>query len=360
MGTVSPKWRFVNYHQWMRGRFGIAGRACLLAAMVPTSCVVADAQSAAALRSFYVQSQLEDGEQILEVSQQGQDVRVRTITLVKAHEQCPVVVVRAYDRVLTNTTVRAVAGTSLCSVSEQRFNRAVGAARDTTRNTIDWFGWRGSLVASCSGKERRFLFVQRPGDQVDEVALERRDRQASTIWKLTKAATEGTLVRPPAERPDQEALERLGTALVPDLVGGKYEFAYRDACWDADRKRRIRCEPNYFAWRLEGYTGPPAQRGPLPLRLVDHEKWQFVHYVPPVFPQVALSARLFGDVHIRLDVDSTSGAVTRATIAKSIPILDAAALAAAGQWRFVPGSTPGGPFDVAIRFQVECPGASKR
>jgi len=32
----------------------------------------------------------------------------------------------------------------------------------------------------------------------------------------------------------------------------------------------------------------------------------------------------------------------------SIPLLDATALAAA-EWRFVPGSTPGGPFDVAIQ-----------
>ena len=133
----------------------IAGSACLLA-MLPTSCAIADAQPATALRSFYVQSQLEDGEQIVEVSQQGLDVRVRTITVVQAHAQCPGVVVSAYDLAMANTTVQAVAGTPLCSVTEQRFNRAVGEARDTTRETIDWLGWRGSVVASCGDKERRF------------------------------------------------------------------------------------------------------------------------------------------------------------------------------------------------------------
>lgn len=335
----------------------ISGSACLLAAMLPASCALAGAQPATALQSFYVHSQLEGGEQIVEVSQQGRDVRVRTITMVQAHQQCPGVVVRAYDLALTNTSVQAVAGTPLCSITEQRFSRAVGAARDTTTQTIDWFGWRGSVVASCGGKERRFPFVQRPGDQLDGVALGRRDREVFKVWTLTTAATEGKLVEGPAERPDQEARETLGTALVPDLVSGKYEFAYRDACWNAERNRTVRCEPNYFAWRLEGYTGPPAQRGPLPLRVVDHEKWQFVHYVPPVFPPIALSARVFGDVHLRLEVDSVSGAVTRATVAKSIALLDAAALAAAGKWRFVPGSTPGGPFDVAIQFRVECPGS---
>jgi TonB family protein len=336
----------------------IAGSAGLLAAMLLISDAIADAQPATALRSFYVQSQLENGEQIVEVSQQGRDVRVRTIAMVQAHYQCPGVVVRAHDLELTNTTVQAVAGTPLCSITEQRFNRAVGEARDRTTNTIDWFGWRGSVVASCDGKERRFPFVQQPGDRLDEVALERRDRTVSRVWTLTKAATEGSLIQG-AERPDQEVREMLGTSLVPDLVGGKYEFAYRDACWDADRNRAVRCEPNYFAWRLEGYRGPPAERGPLPLRLVDHEKWQFVHFEPPVFPPIALSARISGDVHLRLEVDSVSGAVTRASLAKSIPLLDAAALAAAGKWRFVPGSTPGGSFEVAIRFQVECPGSAR-
>ena len=84
----------------------IAGSACLLAVMSPTACAKADAQPATALRSFYVQSQLEDGEQIVEVSQQGRDVRVRTISMVQADAQCPGVVVRAYDLALANTSVR--------------------------------------------------------------------------------------------------------------------------------------------------------------------------------------------------------------------------------------------------------------
>lgn len=73
-----------------------SGSACLLAAMLPASCALAGAQPATALQSFYVHSQLERGEQIVEVSQQGRDVRVRTITMVQAHQQCPGVIVRAY------------------------------------------------------------------------------------------------------------------------------------------------------------------------------------------------------------------------------------------------------------------------
>lgn len=333
----------------------LSRQAWMIGFMLPIACTAATAQTATALQSFYVQSQLEFGEQIVEVSQQGRDVRVRTITMEAASEQCPGVVVRADDQTVTNTTVQAVARTPLCSIDERRFARSVGRSRDHVVRSIDWFGWRGSVVASCNGQERRFPFVQRPGDQLDPATLVWRDPDVYRVWTLSLAATEGKLGRGPAEQPDQHTREAFGTTLVPDLVGGKYEAAYRDACWDEGQKKTVPCEPNYFAWRLEGYTGPPAQRGPLPLRLVDHDKWQFATYIPPAFPHIALSARISGDVHLRLEVDGASGAVTQASVAKGIPLLDDAAVAAARQWRFVPGSTPAGEFDVAVRFQVDCP-----
>lgn len=336
-------------------RAGLARILSVVAAILLHFGASARAQPAMPLQSFYVQSQLALGEQIVEVSQQGRDVRVRTITMELASDQCPGVVVRAYDQTLANTTVQALARTPLCSITERRFARSVGKSRDRVVRTIDWFGWRGSVVASCAGQERRFPFVQEPGDQLDPAKLLKRDPDVYRVWTLTLAATEGKLGQSPTERPDQQTREALGTTIVPDLVGGKYEAAFRDACWDEGRKQTVACEPNYFAWRLEGYTGPPAQRGPLPLRLVDHDTWQFVSYVPPVFPPIALSARVFGDVHLRLEVDGESGAVTAATVAKGRPLLDHAALAAAKQWRFVPGTTPAGAFDVAVRFQVECP-----
>lgn len=359
--AANPSWRAPRAERrWYGGLMstGVASgpswKGWLIAPAFLASFGIAVAQPATSLQSFYVQSQVEGGQQIVELSQQGRDVRVRTISVVSVDWQCPNLVVRAYDQVVANTTVEALARTPLCGITEQRFTRAVGRSRDRKVRSIDWFGWRGSVVASCGGQERRFPFLQEPGDQLDPAKLARRDPDVHKVWMLTAAATDGTLVRA-TERPNEEAQETLGTTLLPDLVEGKYETGYRDACWDEARQRTVPCAPNYFAWRLEGYTGPPAQRGPLPLRLVDHEQWQFVSYVPPVFPPIALSARMSGDVTLTLEVDPVSGAVVRATVAKGIPLLDQAALVAARQWRFVPGSTPTGSFDVAVRFQVKCP-----
>ena len=103
-----------------------------------------------------------------------------------------------------------------------------------------------------------------PGESADTFDVQK-------VWLLTRAATDGTLVAHPTEMPDQQAREALGTTLVPELVSGKYETAFRDACWDSTRNRAVRCEPNYLAWQLGGYAGPPTQRGPLPLKLVNHD-----------------------------------------------------------------------------------------
>jgi hypothetical protein len=127
-----------------------------------------------------------------------------------------------------------------------------------------------------------------------------------------------------------------------------------NACWDETTERRVQCLPNYFAWQLDGYTGPPEQRGPLPIELVDRGSYQFIKYVPPEFPPIALSARVFCDVRVLLGVDRQSGRVTWAEAVDGPALLHEAALKAARQWEFVPGTTPVNPFEVTLAFQLRC------
>lgn len=71
---------------------------------------------------------------------------------------------------------------------------------------------------------------------------------------------------------------------------------------------------------------------------------------PPGYPEEAAAARVQGNVWVRAQVD-TSGAVRRATVARGIPELDAAAIQNALQWRFEPYRINGAP----ARFEVEFP-----
>jgi TonB family protein len=91
------------------------------------------------------------------------------------------------------------------------------------------------------------------------------------------------------------------------------------------------------------------------VELVDEASWQFADYRPPIYPPIAFSARIHGDVRLRLEVDRVTGVVTQAAVIEGNTFLDAAALAAARLWRFVPGTTPANPFEVTVRFEVRCP-----
>jgi TonB family protein len=76
----------------------------------------------------------------------------------------------------------------------------------------------------------------------------------------------------------------------------------------------------------------------------------------PVYPPEALSQRVSGNVILQVTVDQ-QGKVRDARVLKSIPLLDAAAIAAARQWEFTPTLLNGVPKPVmmtlTIRFALE-------
>jgi TonB family protein len=76
---------------------------------------------------------------------------------------------------------------------------------------------------------------------------------------------------------------------------------------------------------------------------------------PPVYPLIAQSARVSGNVIIETVIDTT-GRVAATTVTRSIPLLDAAAIEAVRSWRFEPPVADGRPSrfltTVTIHFQL--------
>ena len=62
----------------------------------------------------------------------------------------------------------------------------------------------------------------------------------------------------------------------------------------------------------------------------------------PDYPQEAIRRKLEGVVHVAFRIDE-QGQVREARIVGSVPLLDAAALAAVQQWQFVPAQKDGKP-----------------
>jgi len=74
--------------------------------------------------------------------------------------------------------------------------------------------------------------------------------------------------------------------------------------------------------------------------------------VAPLFPAIAKSARVYGDVVIEATIDE-EGKVADARVVKSVPLLDQAALDAVRQWEYQPSLLNGVPTAVVATVTVK-------
>lgn len=99
---------------------------------------------------------------------------------------------------------------------------------------------------------------------------------------------------------------------------------------------------------------PPARKDPVPVggRVSAPAR---THYVAPVYSAIAQSARVQGIVIIQATI-GVDGAVVDATVLRSVPLLDEAALTAVRQWRYTPTRLNGEPvaviMTVTVNFQL--------
>jgi protein TonB len=81
-----------------------------------------------------------------------------------------------------------------------------------------------------------------------------------------------------------------------------------------------------------------------------------IFYVSPVYPPMAIAARVEGVVIIEATI-SENGSVEDARVLRSVPLLDAAALDAVRQWRYTPTLLNGVPvriiMTVTVRFTLK-------
>jgi protein TonB len=79
--------------------------------------------------------------------------------------------------------------------------------------------------------------------------------------------------------------------------------------------------------------------GPVPVRDYDQQARR-VRMVEPVYPPDAFAKKIQGTVAVEILID-VDGHVVRATVTRSVPQLDAAAVAAVRQWLFTPAMKDG-------------------
>jgi protein TonB len=95
---------------------------------------------------------------------------------------------------------------------------------------------------------------------------------------------------------------------------------------------------------------------PIPVGQVAHRP-QLIHRVAPLYPKRARQRDLQGLVLLEAILDRDGRVEPAVKILKSIPMLDAAAVAAVRQWRFQPARDRGGDavsvvLEIPIRFTL--------
>ncbi|HKV99315.1 MAG TPA: energy transducer TonB [Vicinamibacterales bacterium] len=338
-----------------------AGVLVALGVLASDRAVVTGARAEARLSSLYIvlhafSDDLSGSyEELLDVSPVGSDVRVRVTRISFANPYCHNLLVRAAEQIIPRTTVERVTGSSACAIAPSDVDVAIGRAKPMKVTPVTEAASQ-TIVARCGAEERVFQF---PWEQkVDRQKLRRLAPRVDALWRTYLRVEDrafGRSLRFDAEPlARQKALEALGDHSLPDLVSGKYQAAYADwLCSDQPGKD---CHGNYLAWYLRGYHGAPASRDVLPPELVDAARFRFTKYAPPIYPQIALAARVSGDVRLRLTVDPETGIVVRTDVLSGNTVLSPAAVAAASTWQFTRGAIAAGSVEVTLRFEMRCAG----
>lgn len=114
--------------------------------------------------------------------------------------------------------------------------------------------------------------------------------------------------------------------------------------------------PGVTSGRLDTLAPPPPPPPPTPeppktVRVGVVKAPAKVHDVAPTYPAIAQAARVQGVVIIQATI-GTDGRVVDATVLRSVPLLDVAAIEAVRQWRYTPSTLNGQPVAVVMTVTV--------
>lgn len=293
-------------------------------------------------RNFFSDDLSAWNEKILDVAQAGADVRVRFVQISLANRSCPGLLVQAVEKTLPGTTVRKVADMNVCALSPRDVRRAVSEAERPGIHTET----ASQVIATHCGKTDRLLEFPFDAD-LDFEKLSTWDPRVKKLSGMIYDISRRTFGESFWFRDDEQqpAREELGLALIPHLTSGKYDNVLGERVEE-----------------LKKYKRPPpiGERGPIP-SLVDAQMLHLARFVAPVYPSIAESARVQGDVPLKIRVDRRSGVVTDVELnagnekpAAGIALLSPAAIDAARKWQFAPEFLAGDTIDATVRFSLQC------
>lgn len=153
---------------------------------------------------------------------------------------------------------------------------------------------------------------------------------------------------------DDFGIQEVGARFIPELAKGKYDQGLRQAC----NPRFGGCQSRTFRELLDDYQGPrdAAELATMAApRVLDADRYVFAKYADPVYPALAKSARIQGQVELRLIVDPPTGDILSVSVESGHPMLKTSATDAAKQWRFAPGWANSTGVKLVLEYAIRCP-----
>jgi TonB family protein len=151
---------------------------------------------------------------------------------------------------------------------------------------------------------------------------------------------------------DDQALQRSGEKIVPELNSGKYDLGLAMATrgnvgtWKSPSFRSL----------LVGYHGTlnTSDVG-FVVTVLNAQAYQFSQFTLPKYPPLAKAAQIQGDVDLLLTVGSETGEIINVVVQSGHPLLTPAAIDAAKRWRFDKGASKADTVTIKLRFELRCP-----
>jgi len=310
---------------------------------------VAQAHDEKELRSLYIVTHVVSDaapfwfEYVLDVKPRSRDVLVRKIRIAPLNFACPNrVTVKAADKLVKNTSPQRVVRLDLCSLDVAAVASVIRGAQPGGAVSI-WDTASHTIVATC-GKTEKVFEIPYP-ESVELEKLKKTNPQVASLWDLAydigrHSFGERFSFYDASARRD-EVFQALGAEIAPAIKSGIYDQGFQD--------RR------HLDLLLSDYSGPVKEIDP----------W-YVEFAGPVpaglsqdqlrkYPLLAKQARIQGEVHLAVALDTRTGLVEDVKVTSGNPLLAKAAIEAVRGWHFREGDTPKDSVELSLRFVLRCP-----
>jgi hypothetical protein len=222
----------------------------------------------------------------------------------------------------------------LCAIDEKK--AASTLKRSKNRDLIVFASDNATIVVACQGRVKVFHLADSNLYNMESLRS-RNSALARAVEMFTHVRDRAFGDENPFEHhgpqltPEQQKIAR---AVVADLESGRFN----EGLGKDERRYRVTDRPS---------SGDAEA-------LLEPATLKFDSYQPVRFPPIAMAARVFGDVRLRLTVVPATGIVTDVVVVSGGPLLAPDAAAAARAWRLAAGSVASDRIDVTLRFRSPC------